>query len=59
MGVNADITEWNQRGIKIDGKVLSNMRYADDIVLLARNPQQAETLIKELYGSNEEQMEQH
>jgi len=40
--------EWEQRGINIDGKRLNNLRFADDIVLIADDIQEAQEMLTEL-----------
>ena len=40
--------DWDEKGIRIDGKFLSNLRFADDIVLFSRNTTEAETMLNEL-----------
>ncbi len=40
--------EWDERGIRIDGRFLSNLRFADDIVLFSSNTTEAEAMLKEL-----------
>ncbi|KAK6767093.1 hypothetical protein RB195_026502 [Necator americanus] len=37
---------WEERGIRVDGRFLSNLRFADDIVLFPTN--EAETMLNEL-----------
>ncbi|KAK6754378.1 hypothetical protein RB195_013402 [Necator americanus] len=36
---------WEERGIRVDGRFLSNLRFADDIVLFSTN--EAETMLNE------------
>ena len=40
--------EWDERSIRVDGRFLSNLRFADDIVLFSRSTTEAETMLKEL-----------
>ncbi|VDM73015.1 unnamed protein product [Strongylus vulgaris] len=40
--------DWNERGKRVDGRFLSYLRFADDIVLFSRNIIEAETMLKEL-----------
>ncbi len=40
--------DWNERGIRVDGRFLSNLRFADDIVLFSSSINEAETMLKEL-----------
>ena len=40
--------EWDERGIRVDGRFLSNLRFADDIVLFSKSTTEAETMLKEL-----------
>ncbi|KAI5743429.1 hypothetical protein M8J77_018082 [Diaphorina citri] len=39
---------WNDRGIKINGRRLNNLRFADDIVLLATNTLELQSLTQDL-----------
>lgn len=39
---------WEQKGIKIDGKYLSNLRFADDIILFSGTSSQLEDMLKDL-----------
>ncbi|KAE9416458.1 hypothetical protein Angca_003584, partial [Angiostrongylus cantonensis] len=34
--------DWDEKGIRIDGKFLSNLRFADDIVIFSRSTSEAE-----------------
>ncbi|VDM83118.1 unnamed protein product [Strongylus vulgaris] len=38
----------NERGIQVDGRFLSNLRFADDIVLFSKSIPEAETMLKEI-----------
>jgi len=40
--------DWDQKGLKIDGQSLSNLRFADDIVLLADNLEDIRIMLQEL-----------
>uniref|UniRef100_A0A0K0CYC1 Reverse transcriptase domain-containing protein n=1 Tax=Angiostrongylus cantonensis TaxID=6313 RepID=A0A0K0CYC1_ANGCA len=40
--------DWDEKGIRIDGKFLSNLRFADDIVIFSRSTSEAEMMINEL-----------
>ncbi|KAE9412568.1 hypothetical protein Angca_009450, partial [Angiostrongylus cantonensis] len=40
--------DWDQKGIRTDGKFLSNFRFADDIVIFSRNTSETEMMINEL-----------
>ncbi|XP_050310861.1 uncharacterized protein LOC126746595 [Anthonomus grandis grandis] len=40
--------DWNERGIKIDGKHLSHLRFADDIVLFSQNIIELQDMLAEL-----------
>ncbi len=40
--------DWDEKGIKVDGRFLSNLRFADDIVLFSQDIKEAETMLKEL-----------
>ncbi|KAK6732101.1 hypothetical protein RB195_016466 [Necator americanus] len=39
---------WEERGILVDGRFLSNLRFADDIVLFSSSTNEAETMLNEL-----------
>ncbi|KAK6764609.1 hypothetical protein RB195_024799 [Necator americanus] len=39
---------WEERGIRVDGRILSNLRFADDIVLLPSSINETETMHNEL-----------
>ncbi|KAE9417168.1 hypothetical protein Angca_009690, partial [Angiostrongylus cantonensis] len=40
--------DWDEKGIRIDGKFLSNLRFADDIVIFSRSSSEAEMMINDL-----------
>ena len=40
--------DWENKGIKIDGEYLSNLRFADDIALFAENLQDLQKMLNEL-----------
>lgn len=40
--------EWEGRGLKIDGKWLNNLRFADDIVLISENKDEVQKMLEEL-----------
>ncbi|VDM64040.1 unnamed protein product [Angiostrongylus costaricensis] len=40
--------DWEEKGISIDGKFLSNLRFANDIVIFSRSTSEAEVMINEL-----------
>ncbi|WKY13421.1 hypothetical protein Q1695_004329 [Nippostrongylus brasiliensis] len=40
--------DWDEKGIRVDGKFLSNLRFADDIVIIAKSTSEAETMLREL-----------
>ncbi|VDM52240.1 unnamed protein product [Angiostrongylus costaricensis] len=40
--------DWNEKGIRIGGKFLTNFRFADDIVTFSRSTSEAEVMINEL-----------
>lgn len=40
--------EWEKNGIVINGKALNNLRFADDIVLIAKSPDELLQMIKDL-----------
>ncbi len=39
---------WENKGIRIDGKYLNNLMYADDVVLIAKNIEQLGVMLTEL-----------
>lgn len=46
--------KWENKGININGQFLSNLRFADDIILFSENSSQLESMINEInYISNE------
>ncbi|KAL1446846.1 hypothetical protein WDU94_003496 [Cyamophila willieti] len=40
--------QWRNRGININGRKLSNLRFADDIVLFSNNTRELQTMLKEM-----------
>ena len=45
--------DWDRNGINIDGEFLNHLRFADDIIVIAKDPQELEKMLKEL---NEESL---
>ncbi|KAK6743437.1 hypothetical protein RB195_010597 [Necator americanus] len=43
-----EITILGKRGVRVDGRFLSNLRFADDIVLFSSSTNEAETMLNEL-----------
>ncbi|KAK6749240.1 hypothetical protein RB195_001690 [Necator americanus] len=39
---------WEERGIRVDGRFLSNLRFANDIVVFSSSTNEAETILNEL-----------
>ncbi len=39
---------WENKGVKIDGEFLSNLRFADDIFLCTETPQELQHMLQEL-----------
>ena len=39
---------WENKGVKVDGEFLSNLRFADDIFLCTETPQELQQLLQEL-----------
>ncbi|PIO66121.1 hypothetical protein TELCIR_12176 [Teladorsagia circumcincta] len=39
--------DWDDKGINIDGKKLSNLRFADDIVLISQRQEELQQMVKE------------
>ncbi|KAK6751184.1 hypothetical protein RB195_002886 [Necator americanus] len=39
---------WEERGLRVDGRFLSNLRFADNIVLFSSSTNEAETMLNEL-----------
>lgn len=40
--------EWNNLGLNIDGRTLTHLRFADDIVLFAKTPEDLNRMLNEL-----------
>lgn len=40
--------EWSNKGLPIDGKNISNLRFADDIVLISKSPTELQIMVDEL-----------
>ena len=40
--------DWDERDIRVDGRFLSDLRFADDIVIFSNSIIEAETMLKEL-----------
>ncbi|XGW18240.1 hypothetical protein V3C99_002677 [Haemonchus contortus] len=40
--------DWDDKGINIDGRKLSNLRFADDIVLISQNREELQQIVEEL-----------
>ncbi|VDL84305.1 unnamed protein product [Nippostrongylus brasiliensis] len=40
--------DWDKKGLRVDGKFLSNFRFANHIVIFAKNTTEAETMLREL-----------
>jgi len=45
-----DKLKWNEKnfGIRIGNEYFNNLRFADDIVLIAKDPQELQTMINQL-----------
>ena len=39
---------WENKGVKVDGEFLSNLRFADDIFLGTETPQELQQMLQEL-----------
>ena len=46
---NAQLDEW-QAGIKIAGKNISNLRYADDTTVMAESEEELKSLLRKVKG---------
>lgn len=46
--------KWENRGIKINGEFLNNLRFADDVVLMADNLNELSEMLKELINASKE-----
>ena len=44
---------WETRGWKIDGKCLSHLRFADDILICANTPHELQQMLQEAAGESE------
>ena len=44
---------WETRGLKIDGDYLSDLRFADDILIRANTPHELQQILKELANENQ------
>lgn len=42
------LAKWESKGIKIDGEIMSHLRFADDIVVFAETARDVETMVNEL-----------
>ena len=42
------LLNWENKGVKIDGEFLSNLRFADDIFLCTETPQELQQMLQEL-----------
>ncbi|KAJ1351848.1 hypothetical protein KIN20_008006 [Parelaphostrongylus tenuis] len=40
--------DWGEKGIRVDGKFLLHLRFANDIVIFSKKASEAETMLKEL-----------
>ncbi len=43
---------WKNKGVKIDGEFLSNLRFADDIFICRETPQELQHMLQELSDEN-------
>ena len=43
---------WENKGVKIDGEFLSNLRFADDIFLCTETPQELQQMLQELFDES-------
>jgi hypothetical protein len=41
--------EWHRKGVNIDGKYLSHLRFADDIVVISSDPEELAEMLQELH----------
>lgn len=42
------ILDWYKKGLKINGKYLSHLRFVDDIVIIVSSPDELQDLVNEL-----------
>ncbi len=45
---------WEKRGFNINGEYLNNLRFVDDVALIAKNNKEVHTVIKELISQEKE-----
>ena len=45
--------DWNQAGIKISGRYINNLRYADDTTLIAESEEELKSLLMKVKGESE------
>ena len=43
---------WENKGVKIDGQFLSNLRFADDLFVCTETPQELQHMLQELYDES-------
>ena len=48
---------WENKGLKIDGEFLSNLRFADDMFLCTKTPQELQQMLQELSKENNQDKE--
>jgi len=45
---------WEQKGISVDGEMLNNLKFADDVILITSNPNELQTMLTELDEKSKE-----
>ncbi|CAG4950935.1 unnamed protein product [Colias eurytheme] len=46
------LLEWSEKGVSINGSMLSHLRFADDLVLFAKTPDDIKVMLEELHDAS-------